>query len=98
MIGLFHSIRRNRAKTNPLLWLLFPVLLGASAGASDWPQFLGPTRDAVYAGPALAQEWPAEGPRGVWSAATGEGYSSPVVSNGRVVLCHRLQDELLVAC
>ena len=98
MIGLFHSIRRNRAKTNPLLWLLFPMLLGASAGASEWPQFLGPTRDAVYAGPALAQEWPAEGPRVVWSAATGEGYSSPVVSNGRVVLCHRLEDELLVAC
>lgn len=68
------------------------------AAASDWPQLLGPTRDSVYGGPALADEWPKSGPPVVWSAAVGEGYSSPIVGDGRVVVCHRLGDELVVDC
>lgn len=79
-----------------LAWTL--CCLGLSAFAGDWPQFLGPTRDAVYAGPALAVAWPKEGPRTVWSAAVGEGYSSPVVADGRVVICHRVGDQLVVDC
>src|SRR5689334_4387987 len=35
------------------------VLLDRSFG-SDWPQLLGPTRDAVYSGPALAEKWSAK--------------------------------------
>src|SRR5262245_11474847 len=66
--------------------------------ASDWPQFLGPTRDAVYAGPALAEVWPPEGPPVVWKTTVGEGYSSPVVGENRLVICHRLGDELVVDC
>ena len=68
------------------------------AAASDWPQFLGPTRDAVYAGPALAEDWPREGPKMVWQADVGQGYSSPVVAEGRLVICHRLEDNLVVDC
>jgi outer membrane protein assembly factor BamB len=81
-----------------MLLLVLPMMYAPNARASDWPQFLGPSRDAVYSGPPLAEEWPAEGPRVVWSSSAGEGYSSPVVSEGRVVLCHRVDDELLVSC
>lgn len=66
--------------------------------ASDWPQLLGPTSDAVYAGPALAEQWPKEGPRVLWSAEIGEGYSSPVVGEGRLVIAHRRGDDLIVDC
>jgi outer membrane protein assembly factor BamB len=66
--------------------------------ASDWPQLLGPTRDAVYAGSALADEWPKNGPTVVWSAIIGEGYSSPVVADGGVVVSHRIGDELIADC
>jgi len=65
---------------------------------SDWPQLLGPTSDAVYAGPPLALEWPQEGPPRIWSREMGEGYSNPVVGEGRLVICHRLGDDLAVEC
>ena len=79
-------------------WLVLGAAFAHSAIASDWPQLLGPTRDAVYAGPALAQEWPKNGPPVVWSATLGDGYSSPVVGDGKLIVCHRIGDELIVDC
>jgi outer membrane protein assembly factor BamB len=78
--------------------LLLLALASIHLSASDWPQLLGPTSDAVYAGPPLAEQWPKEGPRVVWSAAIGEGYSSPVVAAGKLVVCHRSGDNLVVDC
>ena len=73
-------------------------LLARGSHAADWAQFLGPTGDGVYTGPALAEKWPEEGPPVVWSKSVGEGFSSPVVGQGRLVICHRLGDELVVDC
>jgi outer membrane protein assembly factor BamB len=78
--------------------LFLLILLSLRLAASDWPQLLGPTRDGVYAGPAVAEQWPKEGPRTVWSVEVGEGYSSPVVSAGRVILSHRIATNLVVDC
>lgn len=58
----------------------------------------GSDPDAVYAGPALDFNWPAEGPKVVWSVAVGEGYANPVVSEGRVIVSHRIGEELVVDC
>ena len=74
------------------------ALLSLAASASDWPQLLGPTRDAVYAGPALAETWPLAGPPIVWKADVGEGYSCPIVGEGQLIVCHRLGEELVVDC
>lgn len=74
------------------------LLVSLPRFTAEWPQLLGPTRDAVYAGPALAEDWPPEGPAVVWSADVGEGYSSPVVAEGLLVICHRLGNDLLVDC
>ncbi len=84
--------------TLAFLSFILSAMLFHPAAASDWPQFLGPTHDAAYAGPALAGEWPKGGPPVVWSAVVGEGYSSPIVGDGRVVVCHRMGDELVVDC
>lgn len=81
-----------------LLLRLSTLLLTCTARASDWPHLLGPTRDAVYAGPALADKWPTEGPRIVWNLDVGGGYSSPVVAEGRLIQCHRLEDQFHVEC
>jgi outer membrane protein assembly factor BamB len=64
--------------------------------AADWPQFLGPNRDGVYHGPPLAESWSAGGPRVVWQKAVGQGFSGPVVAQGRVILFHRLGDREVV--
>ena len=76
---------------------LCTLLAFSSRAASDWPQFLGPTHDGVYAGPALAESW-SDRNRIVWQKDVGEGYSNPVVSEGRLILCHRLGTNLIVEC
>ena len=83
-----------KISTLPGTALLLSGLL--SAHASDWPHLLGPTSDAFYNGPALAEEWPQAGPPIVWKIDVGEGYSSPVIAEGRLVFCHRLEDQLVV--
>src|SRR5687767_10882615 len=72
------------------------VALAAAAHAADWPQYLGPERNGVYRGPALAETWGAQGPRVVWRKAVGQGFSGPVVAQGRVILFHRVRNEEVV--
>lgn len=81
----------------PLL-LVVSLLVRASIFASDWPQFLGPTRNGVYAGGDLAELWPAKGPSVVWKKPVGHGFSGPVVSDGKVILFHRLNDQETIEC
>src|SRR5262245_66671375 len=64
--------------------------------AADWPQYLGPTRNGVYIGPPLNEKWPASGPRVVWKKAVGAGLSGPVVSDGKLILFHRVGDREVV--
>lgn len=72
------------------------VGLSAQNTADDWPQFFGPTRNGIYRGAAVAERWPASGPRVVWRTDVGEGFSGPVVAQGRVILFHRLNNREVV--
>src|SRR5687768_14266822 len=79
------------------LALLCAVLASAvRAEGQDWPQYLGPTRDGVYKGQPLSETWPSGGPRVVWRKTVGEGFSGPVVAQGRVILFHRVRQEEVV--
>jgi outer membrane protein assembly factor BamB len=79
-----------------LIPLLFCIL--SHATAADWPQFLGPTRNGVYAGADLADSWPADGPPVVWRKDVGQGFSGPAVVDHLLVLFHRLGDKEVVEC
>ena len=79
-----------------LLIVALGLTLNAQGGAGDWPQFLGPERNGVYRGPALADVWPANGPRVVWQKPIGQGLSGPVVAQGRVILFHRVGNREVV--
>src|SRR5262249_29575652 len=59
---------------------------GPPATAEDGPQWRGPNRDGVAPAKGLLASWPPAGPRVVWKAGTGAGYSSPAVAGGRVFL------------
>src|SRR5882724_7655707 len=69
-----------------------------AASASDWPQFLGPTRNGIYTGSDLADTWPKEGPPVLWQKSIGQGFSGPAVANGRVIMFHRLNDQETIDC
>jgi outer membrane protein assembly factor BamB len=62
-------------------------LLAAAAlpvKAIDWPQWRGPRRDGISLETGWLTRWPAGGPRRLWTAQVGEGFSSVAVKSGRV--------------
>ncbi len=63
------------------------VLLGVMTGCSDdWPQWRGAHRDAVWTETGIMESFPAGGLPVSWRTPVGRGWSSPVISNGRVYI------------
>ena len=64
--------------------LLRPTL-SASQGAAQWPQFRGPSRDAVCTETGLLQDWSANEPKLLWRiSGLGKGYSSVAITDGKL--------------
>ena len=66
----------------PALALTLTVALPLSA--ADWPQWLGPTRDGAWTETGILDTFPAGGPKKLWTAPVGGGYSGPAVAGGKV--------------
>jgi len=71
------------------LQCLMMVVVGLAIAASaargdDWPQFRGPSRDNISKETGLLREWPADGPKVLWTTEACQGYSSPAIHSGRV--------------
>jgi len=58
--------------------------LCAAAGGADWPQFRGPNRDGMLPDETWLTQWPEGGPKVLWKAGVGQGYSGMAVSGGRL--------------
>ncbi|MGQ9591690.1 MAG: outer membrane protein assembly factor BamB family protein [Planctomycetota bacterium] len=67
------------------LLLLAVAARGAlAASGADWPRWRGPTNDGVSAESDWTTEWPSEGPKVLWRASVGKGFSSVSVAGGRL--------------
>src|SRR5207344_2327967 len=70
--------------------LVLAALVGlgvAVVNAADWPQWQGPDRTRISKETGLLKEWPAGGPRLVWTSnGLGSGYGSMAVAGDRVFL------------
>jgi outer membrane protein assembly factor BamB len=70
---------------------LLLVLTATAAWAEDWPQFRGPTGQGYSSEHSLPVEW-SETRNIIWKMPVpGEGWSSPVVADGRVWLTTSIQ-------
>lgn len=58
----------------------------APAAGEEWPKWRGPRGDGISRGTRLPDKFPSGGPRQLWSAEVGLGYSSPVAADGVVYL------------
>jgi outer membrane protein assembly factor BamB len=78
--------------------LVCVVLLGASHNAlAQWTQWRGPNRDGVVRAADVPANWPKQ-PSLKWKQPMGEGYSSPLVDNGRIFVHSRQDsDEIVTA-
>ena len=72
----------------------FLLLTATCTLAGDWPQLLGPDRNGVVKGAVVGTEEP----RVLWDRSLGTGFSGPVVDAGRVMIFHRMGDEVLLEC
>lgn len=61
------------------------ALLARGRGlAADWPQWRGPKRDGISTETGWVAKWPESGPKVLWKAKVGEGFSGFAVVGGRV--------------
>ena len=74
----------KRAILTPGLLLL--LLASRPARGDDWSQFRGCGRDSVWKEQGLLETFPADGLKPRWRVPAGGGFSSPVISRGRVYL------------
>jgi outer membrane protein assembly factor BamB len=59
----------------------------AAAGpalAADWPQWMGPNRDAVWPETGILDKFPEGGPKEVWRKPIGGGFAGPAVAGGKL--------------
>jgi outer membrane protein assembly factor BamB len=88
----------KRAFRFDLVWLAaaFVAVTAVHGAVTDWPQFLGPTRNGSYGGPPLAEAWAQGGPKVLWRKQVGQGFAGPAVVGNRVILFHRVGNEEVV--
>jgi outer membrane protein assembly factor BamB len=64
----------------------------------EFPQFLGPTRNASLPGPRLARDWTKHPPRRLWRQPLGQGWSGFAIASGIAVTQEqRGEEERVVA-
>jgi outer membrane protein assembly factor BamB len=79
-----------------LSWYVALLLcgLGAASGrADDWPEWLGPQRDGVWRETGIVDRFPPGGPKFLWRAPLGTGYSGPAVVGDRVYVMDRARAQ-----
>ena len=78
------SSPHDRGTPSDVLALFVLVLAASVAAAGDWPHARGPAYDGVSDETGLADAWPVDGPRQLWSRELGQGFSGIVISEGRL--------------
>lgn len=71
-------------RSSPCAALLLAAALPA-VHAADWPMFRGPDLNGTSRETGWSSTWPSEGPKVAWRANTGLGFSSFVVSGGKLL-------------
>ena len=80
-----------------LLWIAAAGLVAGNLTAGDWPQWRGPDRNGISS-EKVSAVWPAEGPKVLWQASVGTGFSSLSVSQGRVYTMGNTTNQDTIWC
>jgi len=81
----------NLPKSTAVATLVGALLL-PMAQADDWPQWRGPNRDGVWRETGILETIPLSGLSVRWRVKVGNGYSGPVVAQGRVFVTDHVFD------
>ena len=80
------ALHLGSSRRQPALFLVlaFTVLLLLRPLADDWPRWRGPNLDGVSSEKGWLTAWPQEGPKQLWQASVGTGFTSVAVAQGRL--------------
>lgn len=67
------------------------VLAALPIAAADWPQWMGPNRDDVWAETGILEQFPADGPKVLWRKPVHGGFAGPAVADGKVYVADYLK-------
>src|SRR6266404_1783316 len=81
----------------PAIGYAFFSLCLANAVGVDWPQWRGPDRTGVTS-EKVNSSWPAAGPKALWRASIGTGFSSLAISHGRLYTMGNTKDQDTIWC
>ncbi len=78
----------------------FAILAGCcgAAWAGDWPNWRGPNYNGISAETGWSIDWPESGPKILWKASVGTGFSSVAVSDGRLYTMGNIDNEDIIYC
>lgn len=76
------------------IWILF-ILVQGTVMAADWPQWRGPNRDGVWSESGIISAFPTNGLLPEWKVPVGFGYSSPIITDGRLYLSDLVAEKPL---
>src|ERR1043165_5324277 len=88
----------GRFRTFGLLFFLSLFSLCSSLHADDWYRWRGPDLNGISKETGWFKPWPHNGPRQIWQANVGMGYSTVSVSKGRVFTCGSEKKTQTVYC
>jgi len=80
-------------KKHVAMTILLVLIISSLSFGSDWPQYLGPNRNAISTETGIKRSWPAEGPEVLWTSPLSEGFGGPAISNGKVYVLDRIGNE-----
>ena len=69
------------------------VMMMVGSTLADWPQYLGPNRNATSPEKGLLRSWPQTGPKVLWTVPLGPGYGGAAVSDGKVYVLDRIRSK-----
>ena len=91
----------NRFFTRPIFpatVLVFCVNAAFQTAANDWPRWRGTDFNGIAKETGWSAAWPQEGPKQLWKANVGTGFSSVAVSNGRAYTLGNINDTETIYC
>jgi outer membrane protein assembly factor BamB len=99
VLTTYHALVREVLPTPGLHDALLDaeILAEPALATTDWPQWRGPRRDGVSDEKGLLRAWPADGPRVLWRAKAGPGFSGVAVASGRAITHFREGGDEVVA-
>lgn len=76
----------------------FVICFASILHANDWPHWRGPNFNGISSETGWTTKWPAEGPKQLWKASVGTGFSSMSVVGNHVYTMGNSADQDTVFC